>query len=72
MLKHKLNTIFFIYTEASAALFFMACAILEFVCAAMINGPFQLLALGAGIAFTCIACSMAAYVYCSAKRTNII
>ena len=71
-MRKKLNTIFFIYTEASASIFFMACAILEFICAAMISGPFQLLALGAGIAFTCIACSMAAYVYRSAKRINII
>ena len=68
----KLNTIFFIYTEASAALFFMACAILEFICAIALNGPFQLLALGAGIMFTCIAGSMAAYVYCDAKKTRII
>ena len=71
-MRKKLNTIFFIYTEASAAIFFMACAILEFICAIALHGPFQLLALGAGIAFTCIAGSMAVYVYRSAKRINLI
>jgi hypothetical protein len=68
----KLNTIFFIYTEASAAVFMACIALLEFVCFLMLPANINMLPLAASAIFTCIAGSMATYVYCDAKRTKLI
>jgi len=71
-MKTKLNKIFFIYHEAALSVFFAACALLEFICFLFIPAPIAYIALFGAVCFSIVAGSMAAYVYRSAKRINII
>ena len=72
-MKTKLNKIFFIYHEASVSVFFAACALVEFICFLLLpEHPVKYIALFGAICFSIVAGSMAAYVYRSAKRINII
>lgn len=71
-MKTKLNKIFYIYTEASLSVFFAFGALLEFICYLFIPAPFSYIALAGAIWFSIVAFNMAAYVYRSAKRINIL
>lgn len=70
--KITLSRIFNIYHEATLSVFFAACALLEFICFLFIPAPIAYIALAGAICFSIVAGSMAAYVYRSAKRINII
>ena len=71
-MKTKLNKIFYIYHEATLSVFFAGMAALEFICFLFIPAPFSYIALFGTLCFSIVAGSMAAYVYRSAKRINII
>ena len=70
--KITLSRIFNIYSEASLSVFFACGALLEFICFLFIPNPIAYIALAGAICFSIVAGSMAAYVYRSAKRINII
>jgi hypothetical protein len=71
-MKTKLNKIFYIYHEATLSVFFAGMAALEFICFLFIPNEIAYIALAGAICFSIVAFNLAAYVYRSAKRINIL
>jgi hypothetical protein len=65
-----LSTIFYIYSEASLAVFLACMGILEFICALFIGPVLQPFALSAGCLFFIVAFALAHVVYRKARRAN--
>lgn len=68
-----LKRIFFIYSEASLAVFLAAIALVELICyIALFREPLAFIPLIAAIGFAVLSATLALVVYRDAKRTNLI
>ena len=77
-MKTKLETVFFIYSNASISVLMLFCSFVEFVCWFFLRGEGGLgglvapLAFVASICFFTIASSLALSVYKDAKKSGVI
>lgn len=67
-----LNRIFYIYSNASVALFMAVCFFVELVCSFFVPEFIQYLTIPAAAFFGIVSVSMARSIYIDAKKSNLI
>lgn len=72
MTRNTLNRIFYIYSDASAAVFMAACSLVELACFFAVPRFFEWLCFSSFLGFGAIAVCLAARVYRDAKKSNLI
>ena len=74
--RKQLNRIFYIYSNASVAVFTAVAAVIEIICGLVLqfafDNPVYMLCYPAAVCFTAMTIGLVTDVYADAKRSNII